>query len=174
MSELREALRPYDGRAISMLSEIRANFNQSDDFLSELIDLVGVNDDFISDGATWLIKDCVISGSEPTEQDITALVQRLDSVSTWPAILHLCQLAQHIPFTSEQARQFGTWASGFVSHERPFVRAWSMDALQYAARLSIDLSAAAESSLAAAQVDGAASVRARAKKHLSPDKFSAS
>ncbi len=174
MSELREAMRRYDGRAISMLSEIRAKFTQSDDFLSELIDLVDVNDDFISDGATWLIKDCVMSGSKPTEQEITALVQRLDSVSTWPAVLHLCQLAQHISFTSEQAKQFGSWASGFVSHERPFLRAWSMDALQRVARTSHDLSAAAESSLAAAQVDRAASVRARAKKHLNPDKYSAS
>lgn len=91
------------------------------------------------------------------------IVARLDAVPTWQAALHLCQTAQFLDFTPDQARQFAGWAARFLGHERPFLRAWSMDALHYAAAQAPELALLAERALSAAEKDKAASVRARAR-----------
>ena len=169
MSELEQALHSYDGRAVSVLSEIRAKFAQNEGFYAQLISLIDSPEGFISDGTTWLIKECVETGAELNEQHVANLVQRLDGISTWPAVLHLCQSARHIDFSSKQAIEFGRWAYNFVSHERPFVRAWSMDALQHVAQSAPPLMPLAGAALSAALEDPAASVRARAKCHVKSD-----
>ena len=163
MSDLHQALRAFDGRAISILSEARARFGGSADFLGELAALIGSQEGSVSDGATWLIKNCAESGVVPGPPEVAAIVARLDTVTTWPAALHLCQTAEFFAFTPDQARRFAEWAAQFRDHERPFLRAWSMNALQHAARHAPDLAPLAETALILAEKDGSASVRARAR-----------
>ena len=163
MSELLQALRAFDGKAISILSEARARFGRRADFLGELAALVGSQEGSVSDGATWLIKNCAESGVVPGPPEVAAIVARLDAVTTWGAALHLCQTAEFFAFTSDQARRFAEWATQFRDHKRPFLRAWSMNALQHAARCAPDLAPLAQKALAHAEEDGSASVRARAR-----------
>ena len=163
ISELLEALRAFDGKAVSILSEARARFGGSDDFLGELATLVASQEGSVSDGATWLIKNCAESGVVPGPEAVAAIVARLDGVDSWGAVLHLCQTAEYFAFTPDQARRFGEWAAEFLDHKRPFLRAWSMDALQRAARQAPDLAPLAEKALIGAESDSAASVRARAR-----------
>ena len=164
MSDLLQALRAFDGKAISILSEARARFGGSGDFLGELAALIGSQERSVSDGATWLIKNCAESGVVPGPPEVAAIVARLDAVTTWQAALHLCQAAEFLPFTPDQARRFAEWAAQFCEHERPFLRAWSMNALQHAARRAPDLAPLAQTALERAENDGSASVRARARK----------
>lgn len=163
MPELLQALRTFDGKAISMLSEARAQFGDDAHLLGELVTLVDSQEAQVASGATWLIKDCAESGMSMKPKKVTALIARLDSVPSWQAALHLCQTAEFLEMTSDQARSFAAWATQFLDHERPFLRAWSMSALQHAARQAPDLLSPAEKALTAAEKDKSASVRARAR-----------
>lgn len=164
MSELLQALRAYDGKATSALSEARARFGGNAGFLGELAELSASQEGFVSDGATWLIKTCAESGVRPGPVETASIVARLDAVPTWQAALHLCQTAEFLVFTPDQARRFADWAARFLDHDRPFLRAWSVTALYHAARGAPDLAPRAEAALVRAETDGAASVRARARK----------
>ncbi len=164
MSELLQALRAFDGKAISTLSETRARLGGNAGFMGELAALIDCQESFVSDGATWLIKNCAETGTDPEPAELEAIVARLDAVPSWQAALHLCQSAEFFAFSSNQARRFAEWASQFLGHERPFMRAWSMSALQYAARQEPDLAPLAETALIRAENDGSASVQARARK----------
>ena len=164
MSELLEALRAFDGKAISTLLEARRRFGESADFLGELAALIGSQEGAVSDGATWLIKNCAESGRPPGPPEIAAIVAALDAVPTWQAALHLCQGAEFFAFTPDQARRYAEWAAQFLDHKRPFLRAWSMSALQTTARQAPGLAPLAEAALARGEDDRSASVRARARK----------
>lgn len=164
MTELLEALQAFDGKATSMLSEARTRFGDRTDFLGELAALIASQEGSVADGATWLIKNCAENGAVPGPAETAAIVARLDAVPTWQAALHLCQTAAFFTFTPDQARRFAEWAAQFLDHKRPFLRAWSMDALQHAAKHAPDLAPRAETALIRAENDGSASVRARARK----------
>ena len=164
MSELLEALRAFDGKATSSLSEARRRFGEDAGFLGALAGLIGSQEGAVSDGATWLIKNCAESGERPGPPEIAAIVAALDAVPTWQAALHLCQAAEFFAFKPDQARRYAEWAAQFMDHERPFLRAWSMSALQVAARRAPDLAPLAEAALARAENDASGSVRARARK----------
>ena len=153
MSELLRNLRKFDGKDTSVLSNIGMQFSGDADFLERLVSLVDSQEGFVADGATWLIKNCAESGVVPGPREIAAIVARLDAVPTWQAVLHLCQSAAFFAFTPDQARRFGDWAARFRDHERPFLRAWSMTALQHAARRAPDLAPLARTALSRAEED---------------------
>ena len=164
MSELLNALRAYDNKATTILSEANTRLGESADFTKELATFIDSQEAFVANGATWLIKHRAESGIVPKPGEVVAIVSRLDAVNSWQAALHLCQSAELLPFTPDQARQFAEWAVRFLEHERPFLRAWSMSAIQCAAQRAPDLAKLAQDSLAHAEKDEAASVRARARK----------
>ena len=164
MSELLHALRAYDGKDASQLSEFRARFGGSAGFLGDLATHVGAPEGAVSDGATWLIKDCAEAGMCPGPSETPAILARLDAVTSWQSALHLCQTAAFFAFSTAEARQFADWASRFLDHKRPFLRAWSMNALQEAAAQAPELRPRADAALARAEADASASVRARARK----------
>lgn len=164
MSEFLKSLRRFDGKDISTLLEIREHFSGSSDFLGELAALIASQEGSVSDGATWLIKNCAESGLVPGPLEVAEISVRLDDMPTWQAALHLCQMAEFLVLTPDQARRFAEWAAQFLDHERPFLRAWSASALQDAARQAPDLAPLAETALIRAEKDGSASVRARARK----------
>lgn len=164
MSDLIAALREFDGKAVTILSEARARFSGDPHFMGELVSHIDSPEEHVANGATWLIKDCLDSGVVLGPKQSEALVARLEAVPTWQAALHLCQVAELIALTPNQARCFGEWAARFLDHERPFLRAWSISALQHVAQHAPDLLARAETALAEAEKDTSASVRARMRK----------
>lgn len=163
MSDLLEALRAFDGKAVTILSEARAKHGERPGFMGDLIKLIDSQEPYLADGATWLLKDCLESRIHLEPKDVAALIARLEAVPTWQAALHLCQIAEHLDLIPKQAKRYGKWTAQYLQHKRPFLRAWSMSALQYAATRSPDLVDAAEMALIAAGEDKAASVRARAR-----------
>lgn len=163
MSRLEKLLQRYDGKTIAILSDIRTEMAHREGFLSDLIALAGSDDAHVSDGATWLIKGCLEDGFRLTETEIEMLSGRLPAVSSWPAQLHLCQSFQFIDVPDRHAGACADWLTQFLNSERPFLRAWSMDALQYLAESAPRLKEQARVALELAENDPAASVRARAR-----------
>lgn len=164
MTAIEDALAEYDGKLTATLSSIRASFGDREEVLSDLVLLVSHDDARISDGATWLIKDLLDDGVPLTPSQSEAIVGRLDAISSWQAQLHVCQMVRHLEMSASLMDACADWLTGLLASDRPFLRAWSMDALQHIAPQRTTLATRAEAALAAAEQDPAASVRARARR----------
>lgn len=163
MKTLEEALGRYDGKATDVLAEIRATFGSQETLLSELVPLAAHKDAMISDGATWLIKALLGDGGRLTGSETEALLGRLDAITSWQAQLHICQSVGHLAVPTHLARTSADWFEALLKNNRPFLRAWSMDALQELASQDVEMAGRAAAALQAAEQDPAASVRARAR-----------
>ena len=170
MNTLEAALKSYDGKAASILSEIRAKFGGQSAFLPELVRLAAHEDAHVSDGATWLIKDLLEDGVRLTPSQTEDLIGHLDAMSSWQAQLHICQSVRYLEASAPLADVCADWLTPLLRSDRPFLRAWSMDALQHLALRSATLAGRAEAALNAAEQDPAASVRARARRWRPPKK----
>ena len=164
MKTLEQALGRYDGNATELLTEIRAAFGARQTFLSELVSLASHEEAPISDGATWLIKALLDDGGRLTGSETEALLGGLDAITSWQAQLHVCQSVRHLTVPTHAASSSADWFEALLNSNRPFLRAWSMDALQELASHNATLGDRAATALEAAEQDSAASVRARARK----------
>jgi len=164
MKTLEQALARYDGKATDALAEICAAFGDQRTFLSELASLAAHEEAAISDGATWLIKAQLEDGARLTSAETEALLGHLDAITSWQAQLHICQSVRHLDVPTPLVNSCADWFEALLKSDRPFLRAWSMDALQELAQRDTELAERAEAALAAVEQDPAASVRARARR----------
>ncbi len=160
---LRERLAHYDGRATTILSELEAQYRSEPSYLAALIDLTAEPGGNIADGATWLIKSALDAGTAIGSDQAIALFSQMPQVRSWPAQLHLCQSVRYLPISTSSAAGLAEWLKPLLSHERPFLRAWSLDAIGWLASEHSDYDSCFRSALEAAEQDLAASVRARAR-----------
>ena len=163
MTAVEDALKAYNGKRTDTLAEIRAAFSNGQGVLSDLISLVSHEEAPIADGATWLIKDCLEDGIRLTKSQTQDLAGQLCGISSWQAQLHICQAVRHFEMPPHLADSSADWLTGLLKSDRPFLRAWSMDALQHLALRNTTLTGRADAALAAAEQDSSASVRARAR-----------
>lgn len=163
MTKLEDALEDFDGKATSLLSEIKARFGDGPAFIDDLIRLAESASGHVSAGATWLIKNLLEDGGRLSEAQANALLGRLDGISDWQAQLHVCQSLQYLDVPAELAGACAAWLTPILRSDRPFLRGWSMDALQHLASRAPELEDSAAAALRAAETDPAASVRARAR-----------
>ena len=167
MSALRETLLArldeFDGKAITILGEIEAAFGQEDGFLSEMAALADHPQSNIADGATWLVKSALDNGGSLSAEDTAILLAHLPDGASWGAQLHVCQCIGRLELSPDQLAMLVQWLEPILAHQRPFLRAWSLDALWALARLDPALRDRAEAARKTALEDDAASVRARAR-----------
>ncbi len=162
--QLRTRLADYDGRAVTLLGETEAALGGKAGYLDALIALAGDDEAHVSSGATWLLKSALENGCEFSAVQVAALCESLANIAIWDAQLHVCQSIQYLFISEECAKQLADWLEPLLSHDRPFLRAWSLDALYRVSQQHRGHAAAFASALAVAEQDGAASVRARARK----------
>jgi hypothetical protein len=109
------------------------------------------------------------AGRELSKLQCRTLISKLETVESWAAQLHLCQVIRHLSPNAQGAEEIVRWLLPLLAHDRPFVRAWSLDALCHVSALYSVYASRAEEALNSATRDAAASVRARArnlKSHL--------
>ncbi|MDJ0979791.1 MAG: hypothetical protein QNI87_14800 [Erythrobacter sp.] len=169
---LRTMLGAFDGRAMSLLGEAEAAFGGEPGYVDTLVALVPGSQTceagpFVGSGATWLLKSFLEKGgalsAEQTGALISALPQKADGAH-WSTALHLCQSIRYLDLTVTQGSSIRGWLKPLLTHNRPFVRAWSLDALAHLAKRHEEHRADFAESLRIAGEDPAASVRARARK----------
>lgn len=132
-------------------------------YLDALIALSSESDSHVSSGATWLLKSALEQCATLSADQTAALCEALPELSGWQAQLHICQSLRLLSIGPTGAGEVAHWLEPLLAHDRPFLRAWALDALgslagdhpQYRARFAKALSDAAQ--------DDAASVRARAR-----------
>lgn len=168
---LRKNLNDFDGKAISFLGEAETVLCTQEGYIDALIALLAERKGHLASGASWLLKSALEGASDLTPDQIAGLIKRLPDVDDWSAQLHICQMIRLLPglgdVSGKLARDLADWLTAWLDHKRPFIRAWSLDALGALAKQHGDHAAVFNDALAAALSDEAASVRARAR-GLSP------
>ncbi|MEM6625211.1 MAG: hypothetical protein AAF719_00760 [Pseudomonadota bacterium] len=161
---LREALAAFDGKAVSLLSEAAVRFGDDPGYIDQLIHLSADPSAHMSSGSTWLLKAHLDEGGTLDMAHVDALADQLAHIVDWQAQLHICQCIARLQPTQTSSAKFAGWLQPLLTHKRPFLRAWSLDAFCAVARVDLSYMSDAKAALAAAQEDSAASVRARARK----------
>ena len=159
ISILRNALEAYDGKSPAILSEISAQHQNRASLMSDLVTLALDAEQDISEGATWVIKALLDQKKTLSEEDVSRLIKGLDGVTAWQAQLHICQCIAHISVPPKATPGLETWLRALLDAQRPFVRAWALDAL---CRL-LGASSKTRFLLNQMESDKAASVRARVR-----------
>lgn len=162
-AKLRDRLAAYDGRATTLLTEAAAAFGRHPGYLDDLIALANDAEQFVSDGSTWLIKHHLEAGQTLSAAQTTALLAQAERLTGWTAMLHLCQSVRDLTIAEADADALARWLRPLLEHQRPFLRAWSLDALCAVAEQWPRFATDARDALARASDDRAASVRARAR-----------
>ncbi len=162
LSKLRRRLADFDGKAISILGETEAEFVNTQGYLAILLELAIDAESNIASGATWLIKSALEKGAKLPARLIENLIDNLDRISAWDAQLHICQSVQYFDIAESEAENLIAWAKPLLDHDRPFLRAWSMDAH---CRIGVNYPhlVSASDIVDRGLADEAASVRARAR-----------
>lgn len=160
---LKSRLLDFDGRALTVLGEIEADFAGEDGYLDLLLSLSGEAEGAVSNGATWLMKSWLEKGNDLTPEQVAALCSQISAVNDWMAQLHICQSISHVTIDAGNAALLVSWLAPLLAHERPFLRAWALDALCSIAVDHPEHLEAARAAHHAAAGDAAASVRARTR-----------
>lgn len=160
---MKQALGGFDARSTTLLTEARARLLDRPDYHRALVSLAGNGDAAVSGGATWLIKHELEAGWAMPPNLALALTAALEGITRWDAVLHVCQSAHLIGLPPQTLETWHEWLLPLLSHDRPFVRAWALDALCQLAALDSAFAADAGSALQALAHDPAASVRARVR-----------
>lgn len=163
ISDLRRDLLAFDGRNLTVLGEIAAHHEGDIGYLDGLVALADATDGRVFDGATWLLKAYLEAGGELTKLQCRMLISKLETVENWTTQLHLCQVVRYLSPNRQEAQEIVRWLLPLLSHDRPFLRAWSLDALYHVSARYSAYANRAEEALNSATRDPAASVRARAK-----------
>ncbi|MEM7701440.1 MAG: hypothetical protein AAF251_05835 [Pseudomonadota bacterium] len=171
--DLRAALTPFDGKATSLLGEAEAAFGRQVAYIEALITLIGDAGPYVGSGATWLLKSFLEHGGALSAEQTQTLIAALPSGDDahWSTQLHLCQSMRYLDLSgvgasSLRSSSLWLWVEPLLTHKRPFLRAWSLDALAHLAREHKAYQADFEKALQRASKDEAASVRARAHRSI--------
>ena len=162
-SKLLTQLLAHDRKATAPLERISEEFGSGPDYAAALIDLSASEHPQVASGATWLLR-AHLQTEGPLPARLTAdLIHSLEHIETWDAQLHICQLVSKLTVPADCADVLYAWLEHLITHERPFVRAWSIDAICQLALQHDTYANEAKHVLKRATDDPAASVRARVR-----------
>ncbi|GAB5480718.1 MAG: hypothetical protein Pars92KO_04750 [Parasphingorhabdus sp.] len=156
-------LQAFDGRAVGILGEVEAEYRGEAEYLDAVIALAAHDQEAVSSGATWLIKAALERGEALSAAQSEALWDEIPAIRYWQAQLHVCQSAAYLTFSADGAATMDRWLTPLLHHDRPFLRAWSVEALCRVAAQHPEYGTVARDAARAAAGDSAASVRARVR-----------
>lgn len=146
-----------------MLGEAEAALSGEPGYIDALTELAVEPQGNVSDGATWLIKSALENGARLSPDQVGRFCEQLEALQSWAAQLHVCQSIRFLEVPRDEAAGLAGWLDPLLSHTRPFLRAWALDALYRLAKQHDSYRKDLERALSAAMDDDAASVRARAR-----------
>jgi len=129
VARLRERLAAYDGRSPTIPSEAAAQCRNAPGFLATVVQLVADDDRMVSEAATWILKAELEAGARLDRAMTDSLIDQLDMMEAWQAKLHICQAVGHLDVPETARETLRSWLTPLLDAERPFLRAWALDAL---------------------------------------------
>ncbi len=161
--DLMEALANWDGRHTAPLKECFRRNREEPGLADALLHRIGSTDIRVAEGSSWLLKAALETGTSLSPAQVSALIGILPALRGKNTILHVCQSVRHLTVDRTQADALVHHLERFLIDERPFLRAWSLDALAAVAARHPVFRERAAAALLQAREDPAASVRARAR-----------
>jgi len=161
VEDLRQELSAFDGKALTVLGEIEARHDTEPGYRNALTSLASAQEPAIACGATWLIKHYLENDGLLTLYQIDQLLSATPAMKDWKAQLHLCQSIRYLDLSDEETIILIPWLDLLMSHPRPFLRAWALDALWRITRQHPVFAHIGIVALEAAEADTAPSVQAR-------------
>ena len=153
----------WDGTRVAPLKTYLKTHSADPEFGASVVSRIGSGNATVDDAATWLLKAGLDSGMTLNRATTDILLTRWSIPESPHAILHLCQIVRMLDLDAGAAPGLCAWLEQKLDHARPFIRAWALDAVVSLASRHPACQNAAETALAAAETDPAASVRARAR-----------
>ena len=163
---LYQQLAAFDGKQTGPLVEVMARHGEDADYLDVLIDAMGKEDSALNVPASWLVLEHLKAGGAITSDQTQLLFATLNLQREWPFLLHVCQSVQHLSVARKSADAVWPLLVRLSEHDRPFVRAWSLDALfRIAIQHGDPFAASATGLIGKGCDDDKASVRKVAQRH---------
>ena len=164
LEPLRETLRGGQPLAVSELARLSDMYRGQPGYIDTLILMSADHQDQVSNASTWLLKRALETGSRLSQAQTKTLIERLPAITWWGAQLHLCQMIHFLDLPANYAAPLIVWLRPLRKSDRPFLRAWALDATCEIARQRENFTPEALAALEAALHDEAASVKARARR----------
>ncbi len=161
--DLDETLANWDGKHAAPLKECYARQKTDPTLAQALLARIGSDRAATADGVSWILKARMEDGMALSANETAALVQVLPQLHSKDTVLHICQIVRYLSLPDTDAARFVDWLETYLTHKRPFLRTWSLDALVAIAKNHPKYRDQANAALVKAEADPAASVRARAR-----------
>ncbi len=119
----------FDGKSVKSLEQVFEKYKSNQNFLPQLVSLVGVEDSKIQIASTWLIKKLLEESNILETETLDKLCSSLKFVKgNWEAELHLCQILHLVKFQENNKTATEKFIRQCLGSENKFVRAWSYSA----------------------------------------------
>lgn len=157
------AIADFDGRHVAALEPVATRLQPSDSSLRDLVAkcLSGSAPEQVA--ASWILRRVLERGARLPPGTLDRLIAGMGRIAGWESQLHLAQSFQWLEPNEAQALNAARTLIDWFGSDKPFLRAWSCDALWRLGLRHGSLTAEARRVAALAEADPAASVRARAR-----------
>lgn len=158
-----DSLQTFDGKQTATLEQLNRTLPRDETSLAQLFALAKHNDTKLSVGATWILKRWFEDGEIEFANVVSRLIHILKNTNHWEVRLHILQMLDSSTITGTYASVLKKVLSKMVVGDNKFIRAWSVSVLATIADQNATLRDNFISTLQTAELDDAASVRARVR-----------
>lgn len=158
-----ERVLEFDGKTTGSLEAACKAAGPDFTGFARLLELAASEDSRLQIAATWAIRKLLELGAEITAEQSATFIETAAVQIAWEARLHIVQSVQFIRNEDFDTRKLAEIITPWHLAKRPFLRAWTLDALCRLAQRDPSLKDSAAALLAKADDDPAASVRARVR-----------
>lgn len=158
-----ERVLEFDGKTTGSLEAACKAVGKGFTEFERLFELADSQDTRLQIAATWALRKLLELGAEMTADHCATFIETAAAQSAWEAQLHIVQSLQFIRNEDLNTRRLAETITPWHAAKRPFLRAWTIDAICHLAARDPSLKEAASALLAKGEQDPAASVRARVR-----------
>lgn len=157
----------FDGKRVKSLEQVFEKFKSNENFLPQIVNLIGIEDSKIQIASTWLIKKSLQESLKLEPKLLENLFRNLKFVEgVWEAELHLCQVLSFVEFSKNGKNEIETFVRKCLKSQNKFVRAWAYSAFYKFSLEFEEFSSEAKVLLENALENEAPSVKARIRRIL--------
>jgi len=120
---IEQEIKSWDGKSSSYIGAIYDRYDNSDDFIQNIIQLSGVQE--LQNGATWLLKRYCEGGQKIEKNQVAKIFGLLSKLVHWETKLHVLQCLPYIVIANSGKKEIEFFLRECLTDENKFVRAWA-------------------------------------------------
>ena len=162
-TDLLSKLRLWDGVRVEYLKELYNANSSSIDFFDKLISIC-VNEQYLQNVATWLIKHHYDKGRTLPEFLAERLLAGCKNLKNWEAKLHVLQIIPHVTLSKKSIIIIDEFVRECLADNNKFVRAWAYNGFYVLTKYIPELKTELELICQRAMETESAAVKSRVRK----------